>query len=105
MGHDAMLAVDLLALHANLELPGEDKASCTSKEQCSKDDIYDKQKMHRHSCYSSLKACCAEVAVRSPNCSADDETGVDAHAGGPGVVGQNFFRMWNIGDVTFEIPL
>ena len=25
-------------------LPGEDKASCTSKEQCGRDDIYDKHK-------------------------------------------------------------
>ena len=30
------------------QLPGEDKASCTSKEQCGKDDTYDKHKnMHR----------------------------------------------------------
>ena len=36
------------AVHGNLrrrdELPGEDKASCTSKEQCGRDDIYDKHK-------------------------------------------------------------
>ena len=35
-------------------LPGEDKASCTSKEHCGRDDIYDKhKKMHRHPDYSS----------------------------------------------------
>ena len=40
----------------DISLPGEDKASCTSKfeEQCGKDDIYDKHKpMHRHTYYSS----------------------------------------------------
>ena len=41
--------------HVMLQLlPGEDKASCTSKEQCGRDDIYDKNKnMHRHPDYSS----------------------------------------------------
>ena len=33
---------------AALGLPGEDKASCTSKEQCGKDDIYDKHKNIEH---------------------------------------------------------
>ena len=31
--------------HMLRALLGEDKASCTSKEQCGKDDIYDKQKI------------------------------------------------------------
>ena len=29
-----------------IQLPGEDKASCTNKEQCGRDDIYDKHKKH-----------------------------------------------------------
>ena len=53
------------------ELPGEDKASCTSKEQCGKDDIYDKHKnMHGHPYYSiqQLKTWGLKLLCSCPPC-------------------------------------